>query len=107
METWKIIIFIVVFILCALGLWYAVKLRVNEIKDKLYVYPKNDHYYEPLFRCRMKNPTSGEWLDAIIYQDYDTKHLYVRDRKDFFDKFVKLLDWENEKVSANRESEKS
>lgn len=23
------------------------------------------------------------------------KHLYVRDRKDFFDKFVKLLDWEN------------
>ena len=48
-----------------------------------------------------------EWFDALIYQDYNTKHLYVRDKKDFFDKFVKLLDWENEKVSANRESEKS
>lgn len=95
METWKIIIFIVVFILCALGSWYLVRLRLKEIRDKLYVYPKNGHYYEPLFRCRMKNPTSREWFDAIIYQDYNTKHLYVRERKDFLDKFVKLKDWEN------------
>lgn len=68
---------------------------------------KNGHHYLPLFRCRMKCPATGEWFDALIYQDYNTKHLYVRDRKDFFDKFVKLLDWENEKVSTNRESEKS
>ena len=95
METWKIIIFIVVFILCALGSWYLVRLRLKEIRDKLYVYSKNGHYYEPLFRCRMKNPTSREWFDAIIYQDYNTKHLYVRERKDFLDKFVKLNDWEN------------
>ena len=95
METWKIIIFIVVFILCALGSWYLVRLRLKEIRDKLYVYPKNGHYYEPLFRCRMKNPTSREWFDAIIYQDYNIKHLYVRERKDFLDKFVKLNDWEN------------
>lgn len=55
METWRIVIPIVVLVLC----------------------------------------TIGEWFDALIYQDYNTKHLYVRDRKDFFDKFVKLLDWEN------------
>ena len=95
METWKIIIPIVVFILCALGSWYLVRLRLKEIRNKLYVYPKNDHYYEPLFRCRMKNPTSGEWFDAIIYQDYNTKHLYVRERKDFLDEFIKLKDWKN------------
>lgn len=101
------IIPIVVFVLCTLGAGYIVKLKVKEIKDSLYVYPKNGHHYLPLFRCRMKCPATGEWFDALIYQDYNTKHLYVRDRKDFFDKFVKLLDWENEKVSANRESEKS
>lgn len=95
METWKIIIPIAVFILCLLGSWYVVRLRLKEIRNKLYVYPKNGHYYEPLFRCRMKNPTSGEWFDAIIYQNYDTKHLYVRERKDFLDKFVKLKDWED------------
>ena len=43
----------------------------------------------------MKCPATGEWFDALIYQDYNTNHLYIRDRKDFFDKFVKLIDWEN------------
>lgn len=95
METWKIVIPIVILILCALGSWYVVRLRLKEIKSRLYVYPKNGHHYEPLFRCKMKCPASGEWFDALIYQDYNTKHLYVRDKKDFFDKFVKLNDWKD------------
>ena len=107
METWRIAIPIVALVLYSVGAWYIIRLRLKEIKEKLFVYPKNGHHYLPLFRCRMKCPATGEWFDALIYQDYNTKHLYVRDRKDFFDKFVKLLDWENEKVSANRESEKS
>lgn len=89
------IILIAALVLCTLGAWYAVKLKVKEIEDSLYVYPKNGHQYMPLFRCRMKCPASGEWFDALIYQDYNTKHLYVRDKKDFFDKFVKLKDYEN------------
>lgn len=56
----------------------------------MYVYPKNGHQYMPLYRCRMKCPASGEWFDALIYQDCKTENLYVRDRKDFLDKFVKL-----------------
>lgn len=107
METWRISIPIVVLVLCTIGAWYVAKPRWEEIRSKMYVYPKNGHHYLPLFRCRMKCPAAGEWFDALICQGYNTKHLYVRDRKDFFDKFVKLLDWENEKVSANRESEKS
>lgn len=95
METWRIVIPIVVLVLCTIGAWYVVKLRWEEIRSKMYVYPKNGHHYLPLFRCRMKCPATGEWFDALIYQDYNTKHLYVRDRKDFFDKFVKLIDWEN------------
>lgn len=95
METWRIVIPIVVLVLCTIGAWYVVRLRVKEIRSITFVYPKNGHHYLPLFRCRMKCPATGEWFDALIYQDYNTKHLYVRDRKDFFDKFVKLLDWEN------------
>ena len=75
--------------------FYVIKLRLKEIRGKLYVYPKNGHQYMPLFRCRMKCPASGKWFDALIYQDYNTKHLYVRERKDFLDKFVKLKDWKN------------
>lgn len=40
MEVWKIIIPIVVFILCPLGIWYATKLKLKEIREKLYIYPK-------------------------------------------------------------------
>ena len=98
MEVWKIIIPIVVFILCPLG--YATKLKLKEIREKLYIYPKNGHQYLPLFRCRLKCPASGQWFDALIYQDYDSKYLYVREKKDFFDKFVKLIDWETGKDSG-------
>lgn len=82
-----------------IAIFYIYKIRLKEIRGKLYVYPKNGHQYMPLFRCRMKCPASGEWFDALIYQDYNTKHLYVRDKKDFFNKFVKATEYE-----ANRES---
>lgn len=78
METWKIIVFVVILVLLMLGAWYAIKLQWKELEKRTYVYPKTGHKYMPLYRCRMEN---GE--------------LYVREYKDFFDKFVKLLDWEN------------
>lgn len=95
METWRIAIPLVMIAIFIIASFYIMKLRLKEIRGKLYVYPKNGHQYMPLFRCRMKCPASGEWFDALIYQDYNTKHLYVRDKKDFFDKFVKLNDWKD------------
>lgn len=95
MEVWKIIIPIVVLILSLLGIWYTTKLKLKEIREKLYIYPKNGHQYLPLFRCRLKCLASGQWFDALIYQDCETKVLYVEDRKDFLDKFVKLTEYNN------------
>ena len=37
------------------------------IEQPRYYYPKNDHYYRFIEECRMKDPTTGEWYDAIIY----------------------------------------
>ena len=95
MEAWRIAIPIVVLILASIGAWYTVRLMRKEQRDRMYVYPKNGHQYIPLYRCRMKNPVSGEWFNALIYQGMENGELYVREYKDFFDKFVKLLDWEN------------
>lgn len=95
METWRIAIPVVISILCAIGVWYVIRLRIKEIRSRTYVYPKTGHEYMPLYRCRMKNPVSGEWFNALIYKGMDDGELYVREYKDFFDKFVKLLDWEN------------
>ncbi len=92
METWRIAIPIVIFILCVM---YVARLWLQEVRSKTYVYPKTGHRYMPLYRCRMKNPVSGEWLNALIYRGMNNGELYVREYKDFFGKFVKLLDWEN------------
>lgn len=95
METWRIVLLIVILLFLIGGAYLTIRVSLKEWKKRVYVYPKTEHLYIPLYRCRMKNPTSGEWFDAIIYQNYDTKHLYVRERKDFLDKFVKLNDWKN------------
>lgn len=39
--------------------------------------------------CRMKNPTTREWVDAVIYQD-TLRNNYVREKNDFMDKFQKI-----------------
>lgn len=96
METWRIAIPIVIFILCMIGAWYAIRLRIKETRSRIYVYPETGHKYMLLYRCGMKNPVSGEWFDALIYQRIGDGELHVREYKDFFDKFVKLSDWENE-----------
>ena len=95
MEIWRIVIPVVIFILYVIGVWYVMRLRIKKIRNRTYVYPKTGHKYMPLYRCRMKNPVSGEWFNALIYQGMENGELYVREYKDFFDKFVKLLDWEN------------
>ena len=95
MEYWRIFIPMAILILCTIGAWYTVRLMRKEQRDRMYVYPKNGHQYLPLYGCRMKCPASGEWIDALIYQDCNTKHLYVMGRKDFLDKFVKLTEYNN------------
>lgn len=44
-------------------------------------------------------------FDAPIYEDCKTEKLYVRDRKDFFDKFVKLTEYNNGNNSKQGVSE--
>lgn len=95
MEYWRIFIPMAILILCTIGAWYTVRLMRKEQRDRMYVYPKNGHQYLLLYGCRMKCPASGEWIDALVYQDCNTKHLYVMDRKDFLDKFVKLTEYNN------------
>lgn len=42
----------------------------------------------------MKNPDTGEWIISVAYRD-EKGNMYIRERQDFFNKFVKLKDWEN------------
>lgn len=105
METWKIIVFVVILILLMLGEWYVIKLQREDFEKRVYVYTKTGNRYMLLYRCIMKCPVSGEWFDALIYRDCKTEHLYVRYRKDFFDRFVKLTEYNNGNNSKQGVSE--
>lgn len=67
--------------------WYGNKAKELWNKALRWLYPKNGHKYAIVNQSvtRMKNPTTGEWIDAIIYTD--GKGFYVRESNDFNSKF--------------------
>ena len=94
MET-KIIILICLVIFLVICAVLFTKWLIKDIDSRLYIYPKTEHTYLPIHRCKLKCPLTGEWFNAITYKGLEDKKYYVRERKDFFDKFVKLNDWRN------------
>lgn len=42
----------------------------------------------------MKDTLSNEWIDAVLYSSLKNGQYYVRDKRQFLDKFVTLEDWE-------------
>lgn len=67
--------------------WYGNKAKELWDKALRWLYPKNGHKYAIVNQgvTRMKNPTTKEWIDAIVYTD--GKGFYVRDVSDFNKKF--------------------
>ena len=41
----------------------------------------------------MKNPTTHEWIDGIIYRNIKTYEIFVREKNDFEDKFKVNKQW--------------
>ena len=52
----------------------------------------HDGIYRILDFCRMKNPTTREWIDAVIYHNIRTYEKYVREKQDFENHF-KLFEY--------------
>lgn len=67
--------------------WYGDKAKELWNKALRWLYPKNGHKYAIVNHgvTRMKDPTNGEWVDAIVYTD--GKGFYVRETSDFNKKF--------------------
>lgn len=63
-------------------------------KSQIYVYPKTKNQYLVKGIVKMKDINSGEWTDAVLYVSMKNGHHYVREKRQFLDKFVTLKDWE-------------
>lgn len=58
----------------------------HKCKESESGYP-HDGIYRIMEFCRMKNPTTREWVDGVIYANNETGKLFVREKTDFEDKF--------------------
>lgn len=50
----------------------------------------HDVKYIVIHNARMKNPETRKWLDCVIYSDIANGNVYVREKKDFIDKFKEV-----------------
>lgn len=87
-------IIILVLVVASIGLvWLLYK--ANELQKKnIYVYPKTKNKYLAKGIVKMKDTLSNEWIDAVLYISLKSEQYYVRDKRQFLDKFVTLKDWE-------------
>lgn len=65
-------------------------------KSQIYVYPKTKNQYLVKGIVKMKDINSGEWTDAVLYVSIKNDHHYVREKRQFLDKFVTLKEWEKQ-----------
>lgn len=87
-------IIILVLVASSIGIvWLLYK--ANELQKKnIYVYPKTKNKYLVKGIVKMKDTLSNEWIDAVLYISLKNEQYYVRDKRQFLDKFVTLEDWE-------------
>lgn len=87
-------VIVLVLIVASIGLvWLLYK--ANELQKKnIYVYPKTKNKYLVKGIVKMKDTLSLEWVDAVLYISLKNGNYYVREEKQFLDKFVTLKEWE-------------
>lgn len=87
-------IIIVILIVVIAGLAWLL-CRVSELQKRdIYVYPKTKNRYLAKGIVKMKDSLSNEWIDAVLYISLKNGQYYVRDKRQFLDKFITLKEWE-------------
>ena len=91
-----------VLIVASIGLiWLLYK--ANEFQKKnIYVYPKTKNKYLVEGIVKMKDTLSLEWVNAVLYISLKNGNCYVREEKQFFDKFITLKEWEKQDGTKSR-----
>lgn len=56
----------------------------------LFYYPGNNHKYVVVMEVKAKDLTTGKWHKSVLYKGVEDGKFYVRDLKDFLNKFIKI-----------------
>ena len=93
----KDIALMIIGILAIAGLIYTMIYVYKQEEKKFYICPKTGHKYRILCECVMKLPIERTWVDAFVYVGLNNEQLYVREKQDFFNKFIKVTEWKEKK----------
>jgi hypothetical protein len=67
----------------------------NEVQDRyLYTYKGNEYFISSCDNVELKDPSTGEWLPAVVYypaDETDPRSKCVRTLEDFKSKFKRVL----------------
>lgn len=85
---------IIIYIVGATWLLHDIR---KKIIARSYVYPKTGTTYYVEGKIKLKNPSTGEWHEAVLYTDKVKKEGYAREYEDFFEKFIPFKDWKDGK----------
>lgn len=106
MEIWKVFVVTVAVVIALCWLIYTIPLLSCNQKKRIYVCPKTKNQYYVKDVVKMKDMDSGEWIDAVLYMSLKNGHYYVREKRQFLDKFITLKEWEenggNDKSSRGK-----
>ena len=55
------------------------------------VYKYKGHEYVVIGECRMKNPITRIWIDAVMYQRVGGEDTFVREKEEFYNRFIRFI----------------
>lgn len=98
--------FIVYLLLFLFLCWFLIgflkhEAKENEVRKKKWIYVHLETGNRYIVRkstytgIKLKNPTTREWSDAVIYESWADRKKYVRDKEDFRKHFKNLYDIEH------------
>lgn len=95
MNNTEILIVIIFTAFLILSLVFTTKYGIKRFIKDTYVSPEDGRKYHLEDYILSRNPTTGEWYQAVRYYGLESQRYYVREYDDFFNTFTPLNEWKN------------
>ena len=94
MTAQSLFIILLVIAIILVGLVALIFELCRIYKRKIYIHIETGKEYIPESVIQMKHPVTRKWVDAVLYRSLENGNIYVREREDFIEKFIRLVDKE-------------
>lgn len=94
MTAQSLFIILLVIAIILVGLVALIFELCRIYRRKIYIHIETGKEYMPESVIQMKHPVTRKWVDAVLYKSLENGNIYVREKEDFIEKFIRLVDRE-------------